>query len=81
MTSKTLIPAIALALMLPVAANAACVATYKAKMDAPLRLDFGEMTVNTATCTPDGVRQAVADALRAQGWILLTIVSVSEGGA
>ena len=60
--------------------QAACIVEYKAKMDDPLRLDQGTLTVNASTCTPAGVEGQVRAQLASQGWTLLSIVSVRESG-
>ena len=62
------------------AANAACVAEYKAKRDNPLRLDHGTVTVQSNTCTADAVREQVRSQLAARGWTLLSILSVTQSG-
>ncbi len=62
------------------AADAACVAEYKAKRDNPLRLDYGTVTVAGSNCTASAVRGAVAAQLASRGWILLSILSVRESG-
>ncbi|WP_136634441.1 hypothetical protein [Pseudooceanicola onchidii] len=64
----------ALALALPVAAQAACTAEYKAKQDDPLRLTHGEMQV--ASCDRASATEEVRARLAQQGWILLKIVSL-----
>lgn len=62
------------------AASAACIAEYKAKRDNPLRLDYGTVTVAGSNCTKAGVQSAVRAQLAAQGWTLLSILSVQESG-
>jgi uncharacterized membrane protein len=62
------------------AASAACVAEYKAKRDNPLKLKYGTVTVAGSNCTAAGVQSAVSAQLAAQGWILLSILSVSQSG-
>ncbi|MBV0913637.1 hypothetical protein [Anianabacter salinae] len=78
MKHRILLLALGLALTLSSPAHAACIAAYKAKMDDPLRLDYGEMAVPSETCTRADVRDYVAGQLASQGWTLLTIVSVRE---
>ncbi len=62
------------------AASAACVAEYKAKRDNPLRLDYGTVMVSGSNCTASAVRSQVRAQLAAQGWTLLSILSVRESG-
>ena len=64
------------------AANAACYADYKAKMDNPLRLHYGVVQVSDAACGNAGQAQAeVAAKVARGGWTLLNVVSTfGEGG-
>ncbi len=67
-------------LMWPGLAQAACYADYKAKQDAPLRLHYGVAEVGGA-CDAQSAAAQIAPRLSAQGWTLLTIISVfDEGG-
>ncbi len=78
---KTPLTILALVLALTAsAADAACVAEYKAKRDNPLRLDYGTLTVSGSNCTAGAVRAQVAAQLAARGWILLSILSVRQSG-
>lgn len=75
-----LIRALLLTCLLPAAAAAECYADYKAKQDAPLRLHYGVMQISGA-CNPGSAAAQVEPRLAAQGWTLLTILSVfDEGG-
>ncbi|GAB4389258.1 hypothetical protein [Albidovulum sp.] len=64
-----------LALAAPAAAD--CVVAFKAKRDNPLKLQFGTMTVAGDACgSAAAAAGAIAPQLAAQGWTLLTIVSI-----
>ena len=52
-----------------------CFADYKAKQDNPLRLHYGVAEVR-GPCAPQAAHAELAQRLGAQGWTLLTIVSV-----
>ncbi|MFC3119068.1 hypothetical protein [Jhaorihella thermophila] len=54
---------------------AGCYADYKAKRDNPLRLHYGVIELH-GECTPANARAEAAARLRAQGWTLLSIISV-----
>ena len=56
---------------------ATCFADYKAKKDAPLRLHYGVLQLDTLSgfCTVDGTTQTIARRLEAQGWTLLQVMS------
>lgn len=69
----TLILAIALFAM-PITAQAACYAEYKAKRDNPLKLHYGVAELNDAACTKAQAQKALAPRLKADNWILLSIV-------
>ncbi|WP_108885908.1 hypothetical protein [Pseudoprimorskyibacter insulae] len=66
-----------LALLAPMAANAACYADYKAKQDDPLRLHYGVAELG-AGCTLDAARDELNARLAEKGWTLLTVVSVFD---
>ena len=51
-----------------------CFADYKAKQDAPLRLHYGVSKITD--CTAAGARAELTPRLKAQGWTLLTVLSV-----
>jgi hypothetical protein len=58
------------------AAQAACYADYKAKIDAPLRLHYGVIELSDAACgDPRRARDEAQAKLSAAGWTLLNIVS------
>ncbi len=52
-----------------------CFADYKAKQDNPLRLHYGVAEVR-GPCARQAAHAELAQRLGAQGWTLLTIVSV-----
>lgn len=59
------------------AAEAACYADYKAKRDNPLKLHYGVMQLSGA-CNAQAARAEVGQRLRANGWILLNVLSVFD---
>ena len=63
------------ALFVPVSAEAACYADYKAKQDNPLRLHYGVAEVGEP-CTASAATAALQSRLAAQGWTLLNVMSV-----
>lgn len=79
MMKQILTPAlVALCLSLPSAALADCFVGYKAKQDSPLRLHYGVLALPGA-CPSQGQAQAIAaDRLRAGGWTLLNLLSLSS---
>lgn len=60
---------------LPVAAQSEgdCYADYKAKMDDPLRLQYGVAKIN-GECAPGPAAQELAPRLAADGWQLLEVL-------
>ncbi len=68
---------VALALLVPVAAQADCYADYKAKQDSPLRLHYGVAQISGA-CSKQAAATELTPRLRAQGWTLLNVVSVFD---
>jgi len=61
------------------AAQAACYADYKAKIDQPLRLHYGVIEISDAACANLATAQREAEArLSVAGWTLLSIVSVFD---
>lgn len=68
---------LAILLLLPALGQAACYADYKAKQDAPLRLHYGVIQIDGA-CTVQSAARQGAPRLAAQGWVLLTILSVFD---
>lgn len=66
---------IILAVVWSTAAHAGCFADYKAKRDNPLRLHYGVAQINGA-CTPDNAQSQLSGRLAADGWVLLTVLSV-----
>ncbi|EPX87090.1 hypothetical protein [Salipiger mucosus] len=72
--------AVALALALPAAADAACYVEYKAKQDGPLRLHYGIALLHSATCpSRDSAAAQLVQRLDRNGWTLLTVIAVSTG--
>ncbi|WP_370312155.1 hypothetical protein [Sagittula sp.] len=76
---RILAPAlVAIALLTPALASAACSVEYKAKQDDPLRLDHGTIVIDA--CESDAqVEREVRTRLAAQGWILLKILGTTSG--
>ena len=68
-----------LAAVLPLTAQAACFADYKARAGGPgnLRLHYGTAEI-TGDCDVDSAARELAPRLEAEGWTLLTIVSVFD---
>ena len=62
---------------LPVTAQAACYADYKAKQDAPLRLHYGVAQIN-GPCTTSNAARELQTRLQQAGWTLLNVVSVFD---
>lgn len=60
------------------AASAECTAEYKAKREDPYALERGSMQVPDDACDPAAAEAYVAAQLAAQGWTLLSLVSVSK---
>ncbi|WP_101068420.1 hypothetical protein [Roseovarius salinarum] len=69
---------LALSLVAATAAQAACVAEYKAKRDNPLELRYGTMQVSS--CSVQGATPEVRTRLQQNGWTLLKVISVSRSG-
>ena len=63
-------------LVLPMAAQAACYADYKARRDSPLKLHYGVMRVSA--CDRGAAQAEVAARLAQNGWTLLNVVSVFD---
>ena len=72
-------PLILSVLLVPLAVAAAaqspgdCYADYKAKMDDPLRLQYGVAKIN-GECAPGPAAQELAPRLAADGWQLLEVL-------
>ena len=76
---KPLMLTLLVALWLPAAAQAQCFAEYKAKQDNPLRLHYGILLLDSASCPgPAAATRAVTRRLAGTGWTLLNIVGLSE---
>lgn len=73
---KTLAP-LALAALVAGAADAACIAEYKAKRDDPLKLFYGTTRISGA-CTTAAAETQLRGQLGAQGLTLLKVLSVTE---
>ncbi|WP_102110251.1 hypothetical protein [Oceaniglobus roseus] len=59
-------------------AEAACYADYKAKRDNPLRLHYGVIQLPEAACSKQAAAGVIARRIGADGWQLLTVVSVFD---
>lgn len=68
---------ILLAIGLAQNASAACYADYKAKQDDPLRLSYGVVEIFGA-CTVENSTSEIQSKISADGWTLLTVVSVFD---
>ncbi|WP_417250212.1 hypothetical protein [Celeribacter sp.] len=67
-----------LVIALPLGAQAACYAEYKAKRENPLKLHYGVAEIAPNACTPAKAAAALAPRLAKDGWILLTIVGMID---
>lgn len=72
--------ALLLSLGLASAASAGCVAEYKAKKSNPTEYEHSTMSIPESACTKAAAEPIVAKALKANGWTLLAIVSVTKTG-
>lgn len=70
---KHAVVALLLLMAAPVVAQD-CFADYKAKQNAPLRLHYG--VAKLADCAPAAARAELSVRLQAQGWTLLTVLSI-----
>ena len=71
-----LLAAVAIAVLTALPAHAACYADYKAKRDGPLRLHYGVIELPDAACSRDAAAPVIAARIRADGWVLLNVMSV-----
>jgi len=71
-----LLSALCLGLASPAAAQD-CYADYKAKQNDPLRLHYGVAAINGA-CQKSNAQQQLTKRLRADGWVLLNVLSVFD---
>jgi hypothetical protein len=72
-----LAPTLILAIVLfavPIAVEAGCYAEYKAKRDNPLKLHYGVAELDDAACTKAQAQKMLAPRLKADNWVLLSIV-------
>ncbi len=58
-------------------AQAACYADYKAKQDAPLRLQYGVAQIN-GDCTVEAAQAELQPRLATDGWTLLNVLGVFD---
>ncbi|PIV75581.1 MAG: hypothetical protein COW55_05005 [Rhodobacteraceae bacterium CG17_big_fil_post_rev_8_21_14_2_50_65_11] len=65
-------------IVLASAANAACYADYKAKMDNPLRLHYGVIELPASACSVGAAASNIAARLSGGGWQLLEVMSVFD---
>ena len=65
-----------LATALAPAAHAACFADYKARRGDPLELHYGTIEVPDDACSAGAAARVVARRIAADGWELLSVVSV-----
>jgi len=79
--SPRLIAAAIALVVLPLGANAACYAEYKAKRDNPLKLHYGIAEVLDAQCNTSAAKSALTPRLAADGWILLSVVGFVDEAA
>ncbi len=57
-------------------ATAECYADFKAKRDNPLRLQYGVIELPDSACSKDAAAQQIASRIGADGWQLLTVLSL-----
>lgn len=67
--------------LVPLSANAACYAEYKAKRDNPLKLHYGIAEVSDAQCDKSAAKAALTPRLAANGWVLLSVVGFVDAAA
>lgn len=67
---------LALSLLLAAPAGAECYADYKAKRDAPLRLQYGVALLPPDACDKQSAARALRPRLAERGWKLLSVVSI-----
>lgn len=77
---KPLLLSLALVLSTVHAADAACTVEYKAKRSNPTKYDHGRMVIQDSACSKSAAASVVGAKLAAQGWTLLSIVSVKKSG-
>jgi uncharacterized membrane protein len=75
---RALLAALALSLASALPAAASCYADYKAKRENPLQLHYGVAQVSDGACSPEAAAGEVQSRIAADGWELLTIVSVFD---
>lgn len=74
---RRLLATVPLALALAGPVHADCYADYKAKLDDPLRLNYGVVQLPDAICNdPAQVRAEVAARISRDGWHLLSVLGV-----
>lgn len=66
-----------LAFATPGAAHADCYVTYKAKMDSPLRLHYGILTIGGSCPDRNTATRITGGRVAAGGWTLLNVVNLS----
>ncbi|RPE64825.1 hypothetical protein EDD53_2589 [Pacificibacter maritimus] len=65
--------------LMPFASQAACFAEYKAKRDNPLKLHYGIAELDDASCTSAAAAKALTPRLKADGWVLLSVLGFVQG--
>ncbi|MEM8630730.1 MAG: hypothetical protein AAGF74_05810 [Pseudomonadota bacterium] len=60
------------------AAHAKCYADYKAKRGAPMQLHYGIIELPQNLCDVEAARPYISDRIGADGWELLSVVSVFD---
>ena len=73
---RRIAPTAILALALASPAGAACFADYKASRGEPLELHYGTIEIPDDACSVGAAEQLVARRIAADGWQLLSVLSV-----
>lgn len=75
-TALAALAALVLAAALAAPAEAACFADYKARRGDPLQLHYGTIEVPDRACSVGAAGRVVARRIAADGWELLSVLSV-----
>lgn len=78
MSHRRLALALAATFAFATQAGAACFADYKAKRDAPLQLHYGVVQLPESACSRRAAADEIQRRIGADGWQLLTVVSVFD---
>ena len=73
---RRIAPMALLALAFAQPATAACFADYKASRGEPLELHYGTIEIPDDACSASAAERVVASRIAADGWALLSVLSV-----